>query len=80
MNAGTNAYIVIRSCGPCGRNFPATSLRRFWSLVGSVLLSESETSQTLVWKAAAELTDLGMTAEQAKDFADRLGKLLRQLL
>ena len=50
------------------------------SLVGSILLSESETSQTLVWKAAAELTDLGMSAEQAKAFAERLGKLLRQLL
>jgi hypothetical protein len=45
-----------------------------------ILLSDSEMSQTLDWKAAAELTDLGMTAEPAKAFADRLEKLLRQLL
>jgi len=66
---------------PVLAKFPGDELEEVLaSLVGSILLSEAETSQTLVWKAAAELTDLGMTAEKAKDFADRLEKLLRVLL
>jgi hypothetical protein len=66
---------------PVLAKFPGDELEEVLaSLIGSILLSDAETSQTLVWMAAAELIDLGMTAEQAKAFADRLEKLLRQLL
>jgi len=50
------------------------------SLVGSILLGESEPSQTLVWKAAAELTDLGATAAYAEPLVERLIGILRKLL
>ena len=66
---------------PVLAKFPGDELEEILaSLVGSILLREAATSQTLVWKATAELTDLGMTVEQAKAFADRLEKLLRKLL
>jgi len=50
------------------------------SLVGSILLGESDSSQTLVWKAAAELTDLGVTLEYAQRLVERLTDILRKLL
>jgi hypothetical protein len=50
------------------------------SLVGSLLLSESETSQTLVWKATAELGQLGMTAASTVQYIERLRHLLRHYL
>src|SRR6266404_5194724 len=50
------------------------------SLVGSILLGESESSQTLVWKAAAELTDLGATVAYAERLVERLIDILRKLL
>ena len=49
------------------------------SLVGSILLGESESSQTLVWKAAAELTDLGATVAYAERLVERLIDTLRKL-
>ncbi len=50
------------------------------SLVGSILLGESESSQTLAWKAAAELTDLGVTVEYAEHLVERLIVILRKLV
>ncbi len=50
------------------------------SLVGSLLLSESESARTLVWKATAELSDLGMSAESTVQFIERLRTLLRRFL
>lgn len=50
------------------------------SLVGSILLGESHTSQMLVWKAAAELTELGVTVEYAEHLVERLIVILRKLL
>jgi hypothetical protein len=50
------------------------------SLVGSILLGESESSQALVWKAAAELTDLGATIAYAERLVERLIDILRKLL
>ena len=50
------------------------------SLVGSLLLSESESARTLVWKATAELGDLGMSAVNTVHFIERLRLLLRRFL
>ena len=50
------------------------------SLVGSLLLSETESAQTLVWKATAELGELGMTAASTVRFIERLRQLLRRFL
>jgi hypothetical protein len=50
------------------------------SLVGSILLGGSGTAQTLVLKATAELTDLGVSPDHARGFLERLERLLRQLL
>jgi hypothetical protein len=50
------------------------------SLVGSLLLGESESAQTLVWKATAELGQLGMTAASTVHFVERLRRLLRYFL
>jgi len=50
------------------------------SLVGSLLLTESESARTLVWKATAELGDLGMSAESTVHFIERLRTLLRRFL
>jgi hypothetical protein len=50
------------------------------SLVGSLLLGESESAQTLVWKATAELGQLGMTAASTVHFVERLRQLLRHFL
>ncbi len=50
------------------------------SLVGSILLGATDSSQTLVWKALAELTDLGVTLEYAQDLVERLRDILRKLL
>ena len=50
------------------------------SLVGSLLLSESESARALVWKATAELGELGMTAASTVQFIERLRQLLRRFL
>jgi len=50
------------------------------SLIGSILLGESDSSKTLVWKAAAELTDLGVTIEYAEHLVERMIDILRELL
>jgi len=50
------------------------------SLVGSILLGEMEPWQTLVWKATAELCQLGMGNESAMHFAERLRQILRTCL
>jgi hypothetical protein len=50
------------------------------SLVGSLLLGESEAAQTLVWKATAELGELGMSAESTVHFIERMRLLLRHFL
>ncbi|MBI4605453.1 MAG: hypothetical protein HY721_26100 [Planctomycetes bacterium] len=44
------------------------------------LLGESEASRTLVWKATAELAELGMAADSIVDLVERLRRLLRILL
>lgn len=49
------------------------------SLVGSILLGELDSSQTLVWKAVADLTDLGVTVEYANHLVERLIDILRKL-
>jgi len=50
------------------------------SLVGSLLLGESESAQMLVWKAAAELGQLNLTAANTVDYIERLRQLLRHFL
>lgn len=50
------------------------------SLVGSLLLGESESAQTLVWKATAELGELNLTAANTVHFIERLRRLLRHFL
>jgi hypothetical protein len=50
------------------------------SLVGSLLLGESESARTLVWKATAELDQLGMSAAGTVQFIERLRRILRHLL
>ncbi len=49
------------------------------ALVGSILLGESEPSQSLVWNAAADLTDLGVTVDYAEHLVERLIDILRNL-
>jgi len=61
--------------------FPGDALEEIVaSVLGAILLGKSESAQTLKWKAAAELTDLGVTADYARSFVADLGKLLRNLL
>jgi hypothetical protein len=50
------------------------------SLVGSVLLPETKSAEMLVWKAAAELTNLRLSGEAIVDFVERMRSLLRKLL
>jgi hypothetical protein len=50
------------------------------SLVGSLLLGESEAAKTLVWKATAELSQLAITAVSIAQFVERLRHLLRHFL
>ncbi len=50
------------------------------SLVGSLLLGESESAKMLVWKATAELGELNMTAANTVHFVERLRRLLRHFL
>jgi hypothetical protein len=61
--------------------FPGEQLEEILaSLVGSLLLGETETSQTLVWKATVELGELGMSAAKTVQFIERLRRLLRHFL
>lgn len=50
------------------------------SLVGSLLLDDVEVAETLVWKATAELSEVGLSAAATTDFIDRLRRLLRHFL
>jgi hypothetical protein len=50
------------------------------SLVGSLLLGDSGSAQTLVWKATAELDQMGMPPVSTATFIERLRRLLRKLL
>jgi hypothetical protein len=50
------------------------------SLVSSLLLGEAASAQTLVWKATAELGQLGMSAASTIHFIERLRQLLRPFL
>jgi hypothetical protein len=50
------------------------------SLVGSILLGESESWQPLVWKAAAELCQLGVHNDAAMRFTKRLRHILGDCL
>jgi hypothetical protein len=50
------------------------------SLIGSLILGESESSATLVWKATMELGNLTVRPESVIPFIDRLRKLLRSFL
>jgi hypothetical protein len=50
------------------------------SVVGSVLLGESEAARTLIWKATAELGDMSVGSDAAVSLIDGLERLLRTLL
>ena len=50
------------------------------SLVGSLLVGEPSSAQTLVWKATAELGQLRISPGNTVDFIERLRRLLRDLL
>jgi len=51
------------------------------SLIGSILLGDAESSQTLVWKATAELAEMHyISAENTVRFVERLRQLLRNFL
>jgi len=50
------------------------------SLVGSLLLADRHASQTLVWKATAELAQLGMSADNTVQLVERLRNLLRHFV
>jgi hypothetical protein len=50
------------------------------SLVGSLLVGESDSSRTLVWKATVELAQLGMPAASTMSLVDRMRIILRHLL
>lgn len=50
------------------------------SLVGSILLGGTKSSRTLIWKASAELTDMGMSDEDVILFVEELLSILEQLL
>ncbi len=51
------------------------------SIVGSILLRDAESSQTLVWKATAELAEMHIiSAENTVHFVERLRQLLRNFL
>jgi hypothetical protein len=63
------------------KKFPGEAMEEILaSLVGSVLLGEAESAQALVWKAAAELSELGMPETSVVDFVERLRRLLEQVL
>ena len=63
------------------RKFPGEQFEEIMaSLVGSLLLGEAESSQTLVWKATAELAQSGMTAAAIAHFVERLRYLLRHFV
>jgi hypothetical protein len=70
-----------RKLRPVLAKFPGEQFEEILaSLVGSTLLRESESAQTLLWKAAAELTDLGVTINYADHLVKRLTHILRKLL
>lgn len=50
------------------------------SLIGSLILEDSEAAQTLVWKATVELGNLGIGPEKVVLFIERLRRLLRHYL
>ncbi len=50
------------------------------SVIGSLLLEESEAAKTLAWKAMAGLVDLGISDFAAYDFFGRVRELLRASL
>lgn len=52
------------------------------SLIGAILVEHlhSGSFETLVWKASAELTDLGIPSDSCVDFVERLDQLLRHFL
>lgn len=61
--------------------FPGTDLEEVLaSVVGSILLGETEASKELVWKATAELGRLRLSSEATLGFIERLRDLLRSLL
>jgi hypothetical protein len=50
------------------------------SVLGSLLLGESDESQTLYWKASLELAELGISASAVEEYTQRLQQLLRHFL
>jgi hypothetical protein len=50
------------------------------SVVGSLLLGDTESAKILRWKAEAELTDMGLSVEYSKRYVENLQTLLRQLI
>jgi hypothetical protein len=50
------------------------------SLVGSLLLGDSGSAETLVWKATAELSLMGLAPGSTATFIERLRALLRSIL
>ena len=66
---------------PIVAKFPDAELEEILaSVVGSLLLGESASAQTLKWKAAADLSDLGVRIEFADHFVAQLSKTVRDLL
>jgi len=63
------------------RKFPGERFEEILaSLLGSLLLGESETSRSLVWKATAELADFGMAASNTIHFIERLRGVLKHFV
>jgi hypothetical protein len=50
------------------------------SLVGSLIVRESESAETLVWKAIMDLGNMRVSPESVVPFVDRLRKLLEHCL
>ncbi len=61
--------------------FPGEELEEILaSLVGSILLGETESAKTLVWKATAELGNLRIAGAGAVQMIERFRRLLRNFL
>lgn len=61
--------------------FPGEKLEEILaSVVGSILLGETPAATTLVWKATAELSNMGMGEQNTIQFIERLRLLLRNFL
>ena len=65
---------------PVVARFPGDAFEEILaSIVGSLLLGDSESAQTLKWKAIAELHGQGVRAEFAEVFVAQLSETVRRL-